>query len=26
MRCDLASTTYRRWLRARSMTFGVHPD
>jgi phenylpropionate dioxygenase-like ring-hydroxylating dioxygenase large terminal subunit len=26
MRCDLASTTYRRWLRTRGMRFGVHPD
>ncbi|MCP5281973.1 MAG: aromatic ring-hydroxylating dioxygenase subunit alpha [Rhodoferax sp.] len=26
MRCDFASTTYRRWMRARGMTFGVHTD
>ena len=26
MRCDLTSATYRRWLRARGMRFGVHPD
>lgn len=25
MRCDLASTTYRRWLRGRGMRFAVHP-
>jgi len=24
MRCDLSSVTYRRWLRARGMRFGVH--
>ena len=26
MRCDLTSTTYRRWLKARGMRFGVHQD
>ena len=26
IRCDLTSTTYRRWLRQRGMTFGVYPD
>ena len=26
MRCDLTSTTYRRWLKARGMRFGVHRD
>ena len=26
MRCDLSSTTYRRWLKARGMRFGVHHD
>ena len=25
MRCDLTSTTYRRWLRSRTLQFGVHP-
>lgn len=24
MRCDLSSVTYRRWLKARGMRFGVH--
>ena len=24
MRCDLTASTYRRWLRQRGMTFGVH--
>lgn len=24
MRCDLTAVTYRRWLRARGMRFGVH--
>ena len=24
MRCDLSSATYRRWLKARGMRFGVH--
>ena len=24
MRCDLASVSYRRWLKARGMRFGVH--
>jgi phenylpropionate dioxygenase-like ring-hydroxylating dioxygenase large terminal subunit len=24
MRCDLTAVTYRRWLRARAMRFGVH--
>jgi len=26
MRCDLTSTTYRRWLRQRGMVFSVHPQ
>ena len=26
MRCDLTSTTYRRWLKARGMRFGVHSE
>jgi len=26
MRCDLTSTTYRRWLRQRGLTFGVHAE
>ena len=26
MRCDLTSATYRRWLKARGMRFGVHFD
>ena len=26
MRCDLSSATYRRWLKARGMRFGVHPS
>ena len=26
MRCDLTSTTYRRWLRQRGVTFGVHTE
>ena len=26
MRCDLSSATYRRWLKGRGMTFGVHPS
>ena len=25
MRCDLTSTTYRRWRRSRALQFGVHP-
>jgi len=26
MRCDLASVSYRRWLAARNMRFGVHAE
>ncbi|MFO1192720.1 MAG: aromatic ring-hydroxylating dioxygenase subunit alpha [Rhodoferax sp.] len=26
MRCDLTSVQYRRWLAARGMRFGVHPE
>lgn len=26
MRCDLTSTTYRRWLARRGLRFGVHPS